>query len=127
MQIIIVYKNDSKASILAQKVKSTAYSLSAGGPILDPSVSALVITPICPQFSSSHPLVIGSSSQLEFELDSDHPAYLIIDGEEEIPILKRDLIRITRSSVVARTIKLKQGRSFDKVAHWNQQIKKGLA
>lgn len=41
---------------------STAYSLSAVSPILDPSISALVITPICPQFSSSHPLVIGFSS-----------------------------------------------------------------
>ena len=69
--------------ICATPTGSTAYSLSAGGPILEPSISALVITPICPQFSSSHPLVIRSSSQLEFELDSDYATYLNIDGEEE--------------------------------------------
>ena len=107
--------------ICATPTGSTAYSLSAGGPILEPSISALVITPICPQFSSSHPLVIRSSSQLEFELDSDYETYLTIDGEEEIPILKRDIIRITRSSVVARTIQLNQVSSSEKVAYWIQQ------
>lgn len=102
--------------ICATPTGSTAYSLSAGGPILEPSISALVITPICPQFSSSHPLVIRSSSQLEFELDSDYETYLTIDGEEEIPIQKGDLVRITRSSVVARTIQLNQVSSSDKVS-----------
>jgi len=115
LQIIIVYKNDSKASILAQKVKAAAYSLFAGGPILDPSISALVITPICPQFSSSHPLVIRASSQLEFELDSDQLTYLTIDGEEAIPILKWDIIRISRSPTMAKIVQFRRVSNSDEV------------
>jgi NAD+ kinase len=107
--------------ICATPTGSTAYSLSAGGPILDPGISALVITPICPQFSSSHPLVIRSSSQLDFELESDYVTCLNIDGEEEIPILKGDIIRITQSPVVAEIIQFDPVSNSDKVAHWIQQ------
>ena len=103
--------------ICATPTGSTAYSLSAGGPILDPCIPALVITPICPQLSSSRSLVIKSSSQLEFELDSDYMTYVTIDGEEEIPILKGDSVRITQSPVTAQIIQFYPVSSADKVVH----------
>lgn len=101
--------------ICATPTGSTAYSLSAGGPILDPCVSALAITPICPQFLSSRPLVIRSSSQLEFEVISGHRTILTIDGEEEIPIMKGNKVRITQSPLAAQIVRFDPVSSSDKV------------
>jgi NAD+ kinase len=109
--------------ICATPTGSTAYSLSAGGPILDLCIPALVVTPICPQFLSSRPMVISSSSQLEFELDSEHMTYLTIDGEEEISIFKGDIIRVNQSAVAAHIVQFHTGSSANKVLEFGKKSK----
>jgi NAD+ kinase len=70
--------------IVATPTGSTAYALSCGGPIVEPSVAALVMVPICPHSLSDRPLVIPASSHIEITLADrdDGPAYVTCDGEE---------------------------------------------
>ncbi len=67
--------------ILATPTGSTAYSLSAGGPILTPSSGSLVITPICPHTLTNRSIIIDDSAVVEVEAtERDNPVYLTIDG-----------------------------------------------
>lgn len=84
--------------ICATPTGSTAYSYSAGGPIIDGQLQALVITPICPQLSCSRALVVDAVSRLSFEIDSHQLLGISIDGQEEINIIKGDRVDIQKSS-----------------------------
>lgn len=97
--------------ICATPTGSSAYSFSAGGPLLEASLSAFVITPISPQLLCSHPLVVSSSSLLEFELDSDYKTVLVLDGAEEIGLCKGDRVEVKESSCVTNLVQLKRCRS----------------
>jgi NAD+ kinase len=82
--------------IVATPSGSTAYSLSAGGPILTPSVPGLVVTPICSQGLSTRPLVLHEESELTLRAaDDKEPATLAIDGQtfHEIPAGGEVLVR----------------------------------
>ena len=60
---------------------STAYSLSAGGPIMTPTVSALVITPICPHMLTNRPLVVPDESEIQVTIRNSGSTHLTIDGQ----------------------------------------------
>jgi NAD+ kinase len=77
---------------------STAYSLSAGGPILLPSLDALVLTPICPHTLTQRPLVIPDSVVLEIEAKTGAKARLTVDGQAEVGLEDRDVVRVRRSA-----------------------------
>jgi NAD+ kinase len=90
------YRSDGL--VVATPTGSTAYSLSAGGPILHPAVQAFVITPICPHTLSDRPVVIQDFSCIEVRLDSNaESAFVTLDGQKGVPIAEHDRIRITRS------------------------------
>jgi NAD+ kinase len=77
---VCVYKADGL--IVSTPTGSTAYSLSAGGPIVLPSVAAWAITPICPHMLSNRPVIVPDQSTIEVEvLAIDHATYLTIDGQ----------------------------------------------
>jgi NAD+ kinase len=68
--------------IISTPTGSTAYSLSAGGPIVLPSVEAWAITPICPHMLSMRPVIVPDGSVIRVEvLATDHATYLTIDGQ----------------------------------------------
>ncbi len=90
--------------ICATPTGSTSYSFSAGGPIIDTGLEALVITPICPHLSSAKPLVVSASSRLALELDTDYSTDLVVDGLEELHLSKGDLVKIERSSLVTNLV-----------------------
>lgn len=92
--------------ICATPTGSTAYSYSAGGPLLDSILPALVITPICPQLSEARALVVSSSAQITFELKSDYSAFLYLDGAEEIEIQPKDKVLVSQSPFVTRLVRL---------------------
>jgi NAD+ kinase len=103
--------------ICATPTGSTAYSFSAGGPVIDNGLEALVITPICSHLSSSRSLVVSASSRLTLELNSDSSTDLAVDGQEELPLLKGDLVQIERSSLVTNLLRLQQVSSLERINH----------
>lgn len=84
--------------VVATPTGSTAYSLSAGGPILHPSVEAFVITPICPHTLSDRPVVIRDNSWIELEVPgAPESVFLTLDGQRGIPLQGTDRVRISRA------------------------------
>jgi NAD+ kinase len=91
--------------IVATPTGSTAYSLSAGGPIVHPTVKSFIITPICPHTLSDRPLVIGDSSTIELKLSGNtESVFLTIDGQRGIPLQSTDRVRISRAKELLKLI-----------------------
>ncbi len=85
------YKADGL--IIATPTGSTAYSLSAGGPIIFPSVGAVCITPICPHTLTNRPVIVPDSSVIQvINSAGDKDAYLTIDGQVGEPLMREDRI-----------------------------------
>jgi NAD+ kinase len=84
--------------IIATPTGSTAYSLSAGGPVLMPSVNAFVITPVAPHSLTHRPLVVPDSAEIEILLRSEEDvAYLSLDGQPGLDLRDGDRVRCRRS------------------------------
>jgi NAD+ kinase len=84
--------------IVATPTGSTAYSLSAGGPVVMPTVNAFVITPVAPHSLTHRPLVVPDSSVVEILLRSDEEvAYLSMDGQPGLDLKDGDRVRCRRS------------------------------
>ena len=86
---------------------STAYSLSAGGPIVDPRLDAIVTTPISAHSLSARPMVFSAQAQLRLVITSQRKgdAYLTVDGDRGIPLETGDSICVTRSEKIMRLIR----------------------
>ncbi len=97
--------------IIATPTGSTSYSLSAGGPILDPSVQAMVIAPIAPFKLSARPWVVPIDKKIGVKiLNKSKKSHLVIDGESPQPISTDSKITITGSEKKARFVRF--GESF---------------
>ena len=83
--------------ICATPTGSTAYSYSAGGPIIEAHLQALVITPVSPQFSCARALVVDAASRLEFEIKTHQLTGVSIDGQDEIKLVSGDRVEINKS------------------------------
>ncbi len=84
--------------IVSSPTGSTAYSLSAGGPIVHPAVEAFIITPICPHMLSDRPLVVRDYCQLEIKMNGDTDSvYLTLDGQRGVPLQPTDILRVQRA------------------------------
>jgi len=84
--------------IVSSPTGSTAYSLSAGGPIVHPGVEAFVITPICPHMLTDRPVVVRDYCCLEVKLNGDtESVYLTLDGQRGVPLEPTDIVRVTRA------------------------------
>jgi NAD+ kinase len=84
--------------IVATPTGSTAYSLSAGGPVLMPSVNAFVITPVAPHSLTHRPLVVPDSAEIEILLRSEEEvAYLSLDGQPGLDLRDGDRVHCRRS------------------------------
>lgn len=80
--------------IIATPTGSTAYSLSAGGPILEPDLNSIVITPICPHSLRVRPLVISSNKEIEIRVVSDANQMLNHDGQNQTDLNTDDIVLI---------------------------------
>src|SRR5437764_13484058 len=84
--------------IVATPTGSTAYSLSAGGPILSPESGALVITPICPHVLTNRSIIVGEDAVVQVEVtERDYPVFLTVDGREPVPIKTGAVVTIKKS------------------------------
>jgi NAD+ kinase len=92
--------------ILATPTGSTAYSLSAGGPIIHPTLHCFVLTPICPHTLSNRPIAIPDSSVVRVKLLSEgEGAALTLDGHVVNPLLPGDVVEVKRAKYRVRLIK----------------------
>jgi NAD+ kinase len=95
----------SDGLIVSTPTGSTAYSLSAGGPILDPGLAAIVLTPICPHTLAQRPLVLPESSDIEIEVrPSGAAVQLTIDGQVGVELGEGDIVRVRRSEHPVRLV-----------------------
>jgi NAD+ kinase len=95
-QFVAIYHADGL--IVATPTGSTAYSLSAGGPIVLPGMKAFCITPICPHALTNRPLVVPDSVTIQITLESESPdVYCTMDGQVGLPLKAGDRLRVRRS------------------------------
>ena len=100
--------------IVATPTGSTAYSLSAGGPIVHPGVESWIITPICPHTLSDRPVVVRDSSSVEVHLSGDtESVFLTLDGQTGIPMQAADVVRMRRAAERLRLIQPAQKSYFE--------------
>ncbi|MGA2736836.1 MAG: NAD(+)/NADH kinase [Bryobacteraceae bacterium] len=98
-QFVCAYKADGL--IVSTPTGSTAYSLSAGGPIIFPSVPTICLTPICPHMLTYRPVLVAETSEVEVRCrGEDESVYLTIDGQIGEPLKKDDCV-VCRSSQYA--------------------------
>lgn len=84
--------------VVATPTGSTAYSLAAGGPIIDPALDAFVITPICPHMLTNRPLVVRDTARIEIDFaPAEEPVYVTLDGQIGFQLKPKDRISITKS------------------------------
>jgi NAD+ kinase len=99
--------------IIATPTGSTAYSLSAGGPILDPSLEVLLINPICPHTLSHRPFLTPSKVSIEVALTSHNKAVATLDGQIAIEMNPGDTVEICTSEHRAQLIRFPDRSYYD--------------
>jgi NAD+ kinase len=93
---VTMFKSDG--AIVSTPTGSTAYSLSAGGPILYPTIRALVLTPISPHTLTNRPLVLPEDAQIEITLKSQSEGVLLaLDGQVGVTLMTGDMVEIKKS------------------------------
>jgi NAD+ kinase len=106
------YRSDG--ILVSTPTGSTAYAMSAGGPIVDPRIEGFLLVPLAPYLLSSRPHLISSSRRLEIRLESSKPARLVIDGQETVELGSSVSLAVQRSSSPARFINVHRN-FFEKV------------
>ncbi|MFO7979297.1 MAG: NAD(+)/NADH kinase [Candidatus Aminicenantes bacterium] len=102
--------------IISTPTGSTAYSLSAGGPIIQPHIPAVIIAPICPHTLTFRPMVISSESKVTIKvLSGGEKTYLTLDGQRGNLIKKNEKVEITNSNYALSLISSPKRNYFDLV------------
>ncbi len=95
--------------IIATPTGSTAYSMSAGGPIVDPSVECLIATPVCPHSLNSRSVIFSGETELGIknETDRDIPMFITVDGGDNLEIKNDETVLIKRSHITTKLVRIK--------------------
>ncbi|WP_352432798.1 NAD(+)/NADH kinase [Pyrinomonas sp.] len=99
--------------IVSTPTGSTAYNLSAGGPIVYPSMSAVVITPICPHTLSNRPIVVPDDALIELALRTREEVVLTLDGQIGLPLEVGDVVRVRKSRTAFNLVQPPNRNYFD--------------
>ena len=111
-QYLTTYKSDGL--IISTPTGSTAYSLSAGGPIVFPSVGCLCLTPICPHTLTNRPVIVPDSMVIRICVrGGDAETYLTVDGQVGEPLRRDDVVVCRSSSHFIRLIRPPKLKFFD--------------
>lgn len=116
-QFVDDYKADGM--IVATPTGSTAYSMSAGGPILDPTARSFVLTPICPHKLYARTIVVPDTREITMTIRNDIPRSVVVscDGQVSTPFSEGDVLTLTRSEHTARLINLHGDRFYRVLQH----------
>jgi len=105
--------------IVATPTGSTAYSLSTGGPIVEPSVQALVLTAICPHTLYARALVVSADSEVTVVVERTDPRHdalaLTVDGQQGVQLRGGDEVLVSRAECVARLVQLGRRTFYDRL------------
>jgi NAD+ kinase len=100
--------NDQRSDglIVSTPTGSTAYALAAGGPLMHPSLNALLLAPLCPHTLSNRPIVVDGESEIEIHLSREHAedVQLTCDGQVTLPVMEGEIIRIRKDEHRLRLI-----------------------
>ena len=100
--------------IVSSPTGSTAYSLSAGGPIIDPAVQSLILTPICPHTLTHRPLIVPSNTEIDVTLTSkDDGSMATLDGQVGVAITQGDTVVIQTAEHRTRLIRFPESNYYD--------------
>lgn len=92
--------------IISTPTGSTAHSLSAGGPVLYPTLETFLITPICPHALTSRPIVLPDSFEAEVRIKSGKDVYLTLDGQVGVPLRTNDRVKVKKADYKTRFLTL---------------------
>ena len=113
-KLINTYRADG--IIVATPTGSSAYSLSAGGPVINPSIEAILVTPICPQSLFARSIVFSDKNRIDVycsESTTNTDLFLSCDGEESKNVIKGDVISVKKSDKYAKFIRIKNDEFFE--------------
>lgn len=104
----------SDGLIVSTPTGSTAYNLSAGGPIIYPSMNAVVLTPICPFTLTNRPIVIPDDAVIELKLERENEGVVLtLDGQIGYTMKEQDLVRIRKSPTTFNLVQPPNRNYFD--------------
>ncbi|HLQ27034.1 MAG TPA: NAD(+) kinase [Acidiferrobacterales bacterium] len=122
------FVSDARADgvIVATPTGSTAYALSAGGPIVHPAVPAIVLAPICPHTLSNRPIVVNSDCKIEIVMKNlQNAAYVSFDGQSDHLLQDSDRVRIRRADTPVTLIHPAQRSHYEVLRaklHWSNKF-----
>ncbi len=100
--------------IVATPTGSTAYNLSAGGPIIYPSMNAVVLTPICPFTLTNRPIVVPDDARIELKLENENEGVVLsLDGQTGYPMKAGDRVVIRKSAITFNLVQPANRNYFD--------------
>lgn len=114
-----LYEYSADGMIVATPTGSTAYNLSAGGPIAQPDGELLILTPICPHTLTSRTIVLGPDSRVRIEISMKNQGSQVIsfDGDTGVSMVAGDYIEIERAKMVTRAVRLDDRSFLDILKH----------
>ncbi|MBQ8332026.1 MAG: NAD(+)/NADH kinase [Clostridia bacterium] len=113
----LVYTYRADGLVIATPTGSTAYSLSAGGPIVDPKLSCLCVTPICPHSLLARPLVFPDTAELRVKniCAREKVLHLTVDGRSTFDLYFGDTVVVTRSERTVKLLRIKEESFYSKI------------
>lgn len=120
-----VYSQRSDGLIISTPTGSTAYALSSGGPILHPTLEAMVLVPICPHTLSNRPIAVNSESTIEILLLHADDARVHFDGQRHFDLQENDWVIVRRSRQMVRLLHPFGHSYYDMLRqklHWGEKL-----